>query len=140
MRKIKSCGVLVMRSQPQMSFLLLLKPNRYDLPKGHIETGEDEISCALRELFEETGIGINDIELDHKFQFHVTYLVKSKRTQNKKAEKKVVIFLAWLKNQVLIKTSEHSGYVWVEWKPPHTIQRKTIDPLLQELEKYLLKL
>ncbi|RDH50260.1 bis(5'-nucleosyl)-tetraphosphatase [Fischerella thermalis] len=140
MRKIKSCGVLVMRSQPQMSFLLLLKSNRYDLPKGHIETGEDEISCALRELFEETGIGINDIELDHKFQFHVTYLVKSKRTQNKKAEKKVVIFLAWLKNEVLIKTSEHSGYVWEEWKPPHTIQPKTIDPLLQELEKYLLKL
>ncbi|PLZ89503.1 bis(5'-nucleosyl)-tetraphosphatase [Fischerella thermalis] len=140
MRKIKSCGVLVIRSQPQMSFLLLLKSNRYDLPKGHIETGEDEISCALRELLEETGIGINDIELDHKFQFHVTYLVKSKRTQNKKAEKKVVIFLAWLKNEVLIKTSEHSGYVWVEWKPPHAIQPKTIDPLLQELEKYLLKL
>ncbi|MCP6762022.1 MAG: NUDIX domain-containing protein [Fischerella sp. CENA71] len=137
MREIKSCGVLVMRSQPQMSFLLLLKPNRYDLPKGHIETGEDDISCALRELFEETGIRANDIELDQQFRFHVSYLVKSKRTQNKKAEKKVVIFLAWLKNEVLIKTTEHSGFMWVEWNPPHTIQQKTIDPLLQELEKYL---
>ncbi|MDM9379933.1 NUDIX domain-containing protein [Chlorogloeopsis sp. ULAP01] len=137
MQKKKSCGVIVMRSQPQMSFLLLLKPNSYDLPKGNIEPGEDEISCALRELFEESGITINDIELDEKFRFTVTYRIRHKRLKNKKKEKTVVIFLAWLKNEVSVKTSEHSGYIWMVWNPPHIIQPKTIDPLLTELENYL---
>lgn len=137
MRNKKSCGVIVMRSQPQMSFLLLLKTHCYDLPKGQIETGEDEISCALRELFEETQITDNDIELDQDFQFTVTYLANNKKSKREKTEKTVVIFLAWLKNEVTIKTSEHRGYIWVEWNPPHTIQEKTIDPLLKELESYL---
>ena len=31
--------------------------NRWDLPKGHIEQGEDSLSAALREIEEETGVG-----------------------------------------------------------------------------------
>ncbi|HEY9596080.1 MAG TPA: DNA mismatch repair protein MutT, partial [Cyanophyceae cyanobacterium] len=41
MQHVKSCGFIVMRTKPQLSFLLMQKPNRYDLPKGHIEAGED---------------------------------------------------------------------------------------------------
>ena len=52
MRKLKSCGVIVMRTKPQLSFLLMQHPDRYDLPKGHIEAGEAEWDCALRELYE----------------------------------------------------------------------------------------
>ena len=140
MRKIKSCGVFVMRSQPQLSFLLLIKPpTRYDLPKGHIEFGEDELTCALRELYEETGIEASTLHLDTGFRFTTTYQTHSQRLYSEPVEKTVVIFLGWLKQEVQVTLSEHGGYTWVEWNPPHAIHKKTIDPLLEELEQYFQK-
>jgi|ERR671932_42616 8-oxo-dGTP pyrophosphatase MutT (NUDIX family) len=137
MRKPKSCGVIVMRTQPQLSFLLLIKhPTRYDLPKGHVEFGEDELSCALRELYEETGIEANTLDLDETFRFITNYQTSYKRFGKEIVDKTLVIFLGWLKQDVKIKLSEHDSYIWVEWNPPHAIQKKTIDPLLAELEKY----
>lgn len=134
MQQIKSCGVFVMRTQPQLSFLLMQKPTRYDLPKGHIEAGEDEMSCALRELYEETGIEASVLHLDEVFRFTTIYQIRSKRFGNETVEKTLVMFLGWLKQDVKIKLSEHDGYSWVKWNPPHLIQEKTIDPLLKELE------
>jgi bis(5'-nucleosidyl)-tetraphosphatase len=137
MQQVKSCGVLVMRTVPQLSFLLMQKPTRYDLPKGHVELGEDEITCALRELYEETGIKASTLHLDNAFRFTITYEACSQRYSGKIAEKTLVIFLGWLKQDVTIKLSEHDSYSWVNWNPPHTIQAKTIDPLLEKLECYL---
>ncbi|HEY9666122.1 MAG TPA: NUDIX domain-containing protein [Coleofasciculaceae cyanobacterium] len=139
MPKLKSCGVLVMRTQPQLSFLLMHKPNRYDLPKGRIEFGENELSCALRELYEETGIDSNALQLDETFRFTTTYPTRRKRLEGKSIDKTVVIFLGWLKRDVMIKLSEHDSYSWVEWNPPHAIQKKTIDPLLEQLQQYFQK-
>jgi 8-oxo-dGTP pyrophosphatase MutT (NUDIX family) len=137
MQQVKSCGVLVMRTVPQLSFLLMQKPTRYDLPKGHVEFGEDEITCALRELYEETGIEASSLYLDNTFRFITTYQARSQRYSGKIAEKTLVIFLGWLKQDVTIELSEHDSYSWVNWNPPHTIQAKTIDPLLKHLEHYL---
>ncbi|MGB3756281.1 MAG: NUDIX domain-containing protein [Rivularia sp. (in: cyanobacteria)] len=141
MRKTKSCGVMVMRKQPQVSFLLMLKSpsskNIYDIPKGHIEFGENEVSCALRELAEETGIVLQDIDLDTNFRYTDTYHTKYKRFKGEKVEKTLVIFLGWLKYEVDLKLTEHSGYRWVDWNPPHMIQEKTINPLLMQLDNYL---
>lgn len=126
-----------MRSQPQLSFLLLIKPpSRYDLPKGHIECGEDELTCALRELYEETGIEASTLHLDKAFRFTTTYQTRSQRFNNATVEKTVVMFLGWLKQEVNVTLSEHGSYTWMEWNPPHAIQKKTIDPLLGELEQY----
>ncbi|HAA29198.1 MAG TPA: DNA mismatch repair protein MutT [Cyanobacteria bacterium UBA8553] len=138
MHKIKSCGVIVMRTEPQLSFLLLMKnPAHYDLPKGYIEPGEDELCCALRELQEETGIETSHVHMDDVFRFTITYQTKHKRFDGKTIEKTVVIFLGWLRQEVNLQLSEHSSYTWVTWNPPHTIHKKTIDPLLEQLEQYL---
>ena len=32
------------------------KPNSWDFPKGHIQEGEEPITAAVRELYEETGL------------------------------------------------------------------------------------
>ena len=61
MRKLYSYGVLIVRGEPIDSFLLMRHATRWDLPKGHIDEGETEIQCALRELVEETGITADDI-------------------------------------------------------------------------------
>jgi 8-oxo-dGTP pyrophosphatase MutT (NUDIX family) len=137
MRKLKSCGVIVMRLQPQMSFLLLRYPERYDLPKGHLESGEDDLTCALRELYEETGIQANDIDIDPDFRFTDIYKTRYKRFPGEKIEKTLVIFLGLLKEEVKVKLDGHISYQWVEWNPPHNIQERTINPLLDHLQKYL---
>lgn len=140
MRKVKSCGFIVMRNQPQLSFLLLIKhSSRYDLPKGHLEAGENELSCAFRELYEETGIATSNLCLDQTFRFTTTYKTSELRLGKEIVEKTLVIFLGWLKQDVRLHLSEHDSYMWVEWNPPHAIQKKTVDPLLVELEQHFYK-
>jgi len=110
-------------------------PQRWDLPKGHLDDGETDLECALRELREETGIKAKDIELADRFRWTTEYEVNSKRF-GERCHKTVVIFLAWLLNPVKIKLTEHPAYEWVPWNPPHHIQAQTIDPLLAAVEQY----
>jgi 8-oxo-dGTP pyrophosphatase MutT (NUDIX family) len=138
MKTIKSCGVLVVRGRPIESFLLMIHPTRYDLPKGHVNDGETEIECALRELREETGITPEDLELNDTFRFETGYLVKPPKLDFQTCWKTLVIFLGYLRREVPINVTEHQSYRWFPWNPPHQIQAQTIDPLLKAVEKYML--
>ena len=137
MPDIKACGVLVFRGAPVESFLLMRHPRRLDLPKGHLDPGETETQCALRELEEETGIRAADIELDQDFRFTLGYEVDGRRYGlGARVPKTLVIFLGRLLRDVPIQCTEHDGYQWVPWNPPHRIQTQTIDPLLAAVEAY----
>ncbi len=136
MAQLKACGVLVFRDEPDESFLLMRHHDRYDLPKGHLDEGESERECALRELAEETGIPAEAVQLDPRFRFTTSYTVRSKRHGGQEREKTVVIFLGWLSEPVEITPTEHRSYEWVTWRPPHQIQTKTIDPLLAKVAEY----
>lgn len=135
MKEIRACGVLVMRQEPERSFLLMKHAHRWDLPKGHLDDGETDEECALRELREETGIKGKDIELIPDFRWVTQYEVNSKRF-GERCQKTVVIYLARLVRSVKIKLTEHPSYEWVKWNPPHHIQAQTIDPLLVSVEHY----
>jgi 8-oxo-dGTP pyrophosphatase MutT (NUDIX family) len=139
-KEVKSCGLIVFRREPELQFLLMKHPNRWDLPKGHLDPGETELECARRELLEETGIAIDDVELDDQFRHVTQYLVRDKRFPNETVSKTLVIFLGWLRRSVSVNPSEHSGYDWFRWSPPHRIQNQTIDPLLADVEQYFLQL
>ena len=137
--EIKSCGVLVFRNQPKKSFLLMEHSNRWDLPKGHVDPGESDIETALRELQEETGISANQIELDPDFRFSHVYQVKKKRYGKRLVQKELVIFLGLLVDDFAseeIVLTEHIGYRWFPWQPPHSIQTATIDPLLDFVTRF----
>ena len=136
MREIKACGILIIQGRPIESFLLMRHKDRWDLPKGHMDAGETEMQCALRELTEETGIEPSDIEFDPDFRFTIEYDVDSKRFAER-CHKTVVYFLARLLRDARIRPSEHAGYEWFRWQPPHRIQAQTIDPLLAAVELYL---
>lgn len=127
---IKSCGVLIFREQPTLSFLLMEHSDRLDLPKGHVDPGESDMETALRELEEETGITSEDIKLEPDFRYSHSYIVHKKRYGKEPRLKELVIFMATLTKEVELELTEHIGYQWVEWNPPHQIQEKTIDPLL----------
>ena len=137
MGKLRSCGFIIFRTEPELSFLLMQHPNRWDLPKGHVDKGETDMECALRELHEETGIENAQIEIDEDFQYVQHYNVSLAKYNHKPRQKTLIIYLAKLKDaeQKIILT-EHKGYQWMTWEPPHDIQAKTINPLLQSVEKY----
>lgn len=132
---VMACGFLVFRRQPRVSFLLMRHPDRLDLPKGHVDPGETERQCALRELEEETGITAADLEIDPSFRFQTQYRVRYKRRfGGGVANKTLVIFLGWLRSPVEIAPTEHLDFHWQDWAPPHRLQAQTIDPLLAQAE------
>jgi 8-oxo-dGTP pyrophosphatase MutT (NUDIX family) len=137
MREVKSCGVIVMRRTPAVEFLLMKHPTRWDLPKGHVDPGESDVECALRELKEETGIDADDSELDSQFRFVLQYQIREQRFSDEVVNKTLLVLLGWLRRDVPIQVSEHTGYQWFRWNPPHRIQPLTIDPLLAALEEHL---
>jgi bis(5'-nucleosidyl)-tetraphosphatase len=136
MQAVKSCGVILFKRSPELSFLLMKHVNRYDLPKGHMIDGETEVECAFRELEEETGILRHEIQLETGFRYVQTYYPRYRRFGGKQVEKTLVIFLGWLTTEARVVASEHPAFEWFRWNPPHQVQKKTIDPLLKALENY----
>ena len=63
--KVTSCGFLI-KDTNTGKFLACHptgnKNNLYDIPKGKMEANEDYLSCAIRELKEETGIALTGNE------------------------------------------------------------------------------
>ena len=53
---LTSCGFLIARQQFDLELLIMEHADRLDLPKGHVDPGETQMQCALRELEEETGL------------------------------------------------------------------------------------
>ncbi len=119
-----------------MSFLLMEHADRLDLPKGHRQPGESEVECALRELFEETGIRSEQVGLEADFRFATTYHPRYKRFGGERVEKEVVIFLGWLTEAITIQPSEHQGFRWVDWPPIQPFDNPTINALLEQVGQY----
>ena len=138
MQQVKACGFILFRGRtaPPKSFLLMKHRDRYDLPKGHVESGESDLECALREMTEETGIPASAVEIKPDFQYRSIYYPQSARLNNAIVEKTLIIFLGWVDPHAEIITTEHLGYEWFDWLPPHHIQDRTIDPLLAEVRIY----
>ena len=134
--KVRSCGVLLYKDAPQRMILLMRHIDRWDLPKGHVDPGEDDLTCALREAEEETGIPREQIELDPSFCFSEIYYPRYKRFNYQQVEKTLVIFLGRVPADTEIVPTEHPDFQWLPWDPPHHIQKFTIDPLLAALQEH----
>ncbi|MCA9067513.1 MAG: NUDIX domain-containing protein [Planctomycetaceae bacterium] len=136
MRRLKSCGVILFRRHPELAFLLMKHPDRWDLPKGHVDEGETDLECALREMEEETGISRESVKIDPDFRFSEVYYPVYKRYPGEKIEKTLIIFLGWLEDCPPITHTEHTGHEWIPWNPPHIIQKNTINPLLADVAHF----
>ncbi len=134
-RKVKSCGVILFRRQPELEFLLMIHPKRLDLPKGHVDPGETDLECALREMEEETGVPRSAVKIEERFRFEEIYFPPDKR-YGRPVEKTLVIFLGWLLEDRPIIVTEHDDYKWFPWNPPHDLQKKTINPVLAAIEEH----
>ena len=131
MIQVKSCGILCIFNKQA---LLMKHRNRYDLPKGHMEEGESEIECALRELEEETGITAQQLVKDETFKWSTTYYPRYKRFGNQKVEKTVILFLALLKEKAEPVLTEHIGWEWVELD--FRCSNSTVNEVLEKAESH----
>ncbi|MFO1065612.1 MAG: NUDIX domain-containing protein [Pirellulales bacterium] len=134
-RTLEAAGLLLIVRQSQPQFLLMRHADRWDLPKGHAEEGEDTLTTALRETEEETGISSTEITVEPDFRFHIEYEVIGKKRGN--YHKRVTYYLGFLKSKPEIRATEHAGHEWWDWPPSGPIQTQTIDPLLNALQNFL---
>jgi 8-oxo-dGTP pyrophosphatase MutT (NUDIX family) len=79
-RHERSAGILLFRmSKSGRKFLLLDYGHHWDLPKGHVEGGEDLLQAAMRELQEETGI--TDAHVIPGFSHEIRYFFRNKKKE-----------------------------------------------------------
>jgi 8-oxo-dGTP pyrophosphatase MutT (NUDIX family) len=96
-------------------FLFIEKKGKLDLPKGHIEEGEEPASCALREVSEECGITGQTIvkPLDHSYHTYswkgISYL------------KKTHWFLMNYTGKLITEPQTEEGITKVEWLFPEEL-------------------
>src|SRR5258706_8995320 len=71
---IKAAGAVVFRRTPRGPRYLVLRAFRnWDFPKGLVDTGEDQLACAKREVAEETGLAGLDFPFDDQFRETLPY-------------------------------------------------------------------
>ncbi len=68
-----SCGVVITNGSLLLSIVPWGKKHQRDIPKGHVEKGEEYVTTAVREVFEETGLQLNPEELDDLGHFEYTH-------------------------------------------------------------------
>lgn len=71
----RKAGVLMYNSFRSSILLVQSRGQRWGFPKGSLEPVESTLACAVRELYEETGVKIDESVLTHPVQVqnHATY-------------------------------------------------------------------
>ena len=86
-------------------YLILNKQNRtYQLPKGHIEKGENSRDAALREVREETGY--RNIKIISHKTFKLYYTFNDKYSNWTESEKHTIYYVMKILNEERIHTKE----------------------------------
>jgi 8-oxo-dGTP pyrophosphatase MutT (NUDIX family) len=113
--EVRAAGGLVKHSSGR--YLFIEKKGKLDLPKGHIETGEEPGGCALREVSEECGIKGHTIVKELPPSYHtytwegISYL---KRTD---------WFLMNYDGEMVTEPQVKEGITKVEWLLPDEISK-----------------
>lgn len=103
--------VVYRKTEEGTKYLLLYRRGTYwNFPKGKFEEGENDLTAALRELSEETGIEEKDLSLVPGFKTQLRYNFK---IGDERIYDTVILYLAETeKADVVISPREHSGYAW----------------------------
>jgi 8-oxo-dGTP pyrophosphatase MutT (NUDIX family) len=114
-----SAGVIIYRRTGEgPKFLILYHGSSYwNFPKGKISEGERSFRAALREVWEETGLGQRDLGFSDQFKVRDQFTFVRNR---QKIFKTVTYYLAETRNpriRLLIKPDQvsgekHEGYGW----------------------------
>jgi bis(5'-nucleosidyl)-tetraphosphatase len=137
----RSAGAIIFRREEGKTFYLLLNyptataKTYWDLPKGHIEKGEQELGTVIREVEEETGL--KDIEFVKGFKEWIRYSFMSGKQYITKV---VTFYLAETHSKEVKISSEHIGYIWLPYED--ALARLTFDnakDVLRKAKKFIIQ-
>ena|SRR5450432_1883324 len=129
-----SAGIVVFHRGNVRAFLLLDYGKHWDFPKGHLEKNEDDLTAALRELEEETGI--KKVELADGFAKESVYFFRHPRRGL--TRKKVIFYLAAVKQKKVTISHEHVGYDFLPFDEAlDRLTYPTAKQLLRDANDYL---
>lgn len=119
MKKEYSYGAVIYKKENN-DFLFLIEHmtlGHNSLCKGHIEKGETEIECALREIKEETNL---NVILDTNFRYTITY------SPQVNIIKDVTFFIATIKEEnIIVQKEEVLSTSWLDFD--NAIKELTFD-------------
>lgn len=123
MRRVSqtAAGVVLFRNGEDTRRYLLMRSALtrrpiWEFPKGGVEAGESEAQAAVRELWEEAGIGEGQISLFDGYREEERYVfTQGKGEQRTLIVKKVVYFLAETDEERVIISREAEEYRWATY-------------------------
>lgn len=137
MKQARSAGVILYREGNQRRYLLLQHAHggHWSFPKGQIKLDEDPRKAARRELFEETQININKLELLDGFQQKIAY---SFSEDGELLHKEVLYFLGKTEQISVSLSPEHLNYVWLTYAEAlNKLTYEDDQKLLRKAEEFL---
>lgn len=114
---VHGAGLILYRKGINDAIQFLILKSRWgrhwSFPKGHLDTGETELVCALRETREETGIDQEKIQLVGDKRALVQYKLPRKTKNVSSGVKCVAFFLARVRRDTDVNLGdEHCAYRW----------------------------
>jgi 8-oxo-dGTP pyrophosphatase MutT (NUDIX family) len=124
MRRVSqtAAGVVLFRTGGEARRYLLMRSALtrrpiWEFPKGGVEPGETEPQAAVRELWEEAGIGESQISLFDGYREEERYVfTQGKGEERTLIVKKVVYFLAETDEERVIISREAEEYRWATYE------------------------
>ena len=106
-----SAGFIIYRHPAnggEIEYLVLDYGRHWDFVKGHVEKGEDDLTAALRELREETGL--QSVRVNPDFRHQITYYFRERKKGL--IRKSVMFFLAETDaaNSDIVLSHEHQAF------------------------------
>lgn|GEM_PF-706764 len=133
----KSAGFIVFtKENDEARYLFLKVGGKLDFPKGNIEEDEDELSAALRELKEESGIV--KIKIIPHFRRVLNYYYR--RGDGALVSKTLILFLGEALEKKVSTSWEHEGFEWLSFEEAvERIKYHGYRKILEEAEEYRAK-
>lgn len=130
----RSSGAVVFHNENgSVKFLLLRRgPTYWDLPKGNIDKGEDEVAAAEREIKEETGI--EKAKFVPNFKEKVNYFYKR---EGQTIYKEVIFFLAETKTKEVKISKEHDDFGWFDYE--EAIKKVKSKEIIEKANEFIKK-
>jgi 8-oxo-dGTP pyrophosphatase MutT (NUDIX family) len=120
MKKTRSAGGVVVNGGGEV-LVVSQRGTSWSLPKGHIDAGEDALTAAKREIYEESGI--RTLELVRELGTYERYRIGAQSGEDRSELKAITMFLFRTTEKVLKPVDPHNPEArWVE--------RSKVGPLL----------
>ena len=126
---LSSGAIVVRRTDSGPRFLLLRAFGYWDFPKGIVETGEDPLETARREVREETGIEDLEFPWGTDFVESAPYLKGKKKARYYLAETETEDVKLLVNPE--IGRPEHDEFRWVDFEEARGLVADRVRPCLE---------